>query len=99
MQEVPFELPFQPEVERFMVDCMEQVGTPPDHAELLASNLSEADYVGHFSHGLNRLEMYIKDIQNGMCDPKAKPVVLKEGPATAWVDGNNALGVVVGRER
>jgi hypothetical protein len=33
------------------------------------------------------------------CNPRADPVVLKEGPSTAWVDGNNGLGVVVGTFR
>lgn len=30
-----------------------------------------------------------------MCDNKATPKILKEFGATAWVDGKNALGVVV----
>lgn len=39
--------------------------------------------------------MYISDVENGTCDPKTLPKILKETPATAWVDGNNGLGVVV----
>ncbi len=31
-----------------------------------------------------------------VADPKATPTVLKEFGATAWVDGNNGLGVVIG---
>jgi LDH2 family malate/lactate/ureidoglycolate dehydrogenase len=38
-----------------MVDCMKEVGTPVDKASMLAANLTEADFRGHFSHGLNRL--------------------------------------------
>ena len=41
-------------------------------------------------------EMYMGDIECGSCDGKAKPVVVKESPATAWVDGKNGLGPVVG---
>ena len=51
---------FQREVERFMVDCMQCVGTPRDSAALLADNLTMADERGHFSHGLNRLAVYVK---------------------------------------
>jgi len=40
--------------------------------------------------------MYVTDIENQTTDANAKPVVLKESPATAWVDGNNGLGPVVG---
>lgn len=40
--------------------------------------------------------MYCNDIVSKSCDPSAKPVILKESAATAWVDGNNTLGAVVG---
>lgn len=40
--------------------------------------------------------MYIKDITNKACDSHAVPEILKESAATAWVDGKNAFGVVVG---
>jgi len=84
------------EVERFIVDCMVTVGTDKFRAQMLAANLTEADYRGHFSHGLSRLAMYVQDIQAGICSPNNDPKVLKEGPATAWIDGCNGLGVVVG---
>merc|ERR1712243_409943 len=84
------------EVERFIVDCLVQVDTEPRRAQMLAANLTEADYRGHFSHGLSRLAMYVTDIRAGICGPNNDPKILKEGPATAWVDGNNGLGVVVG---
>ena len=84
------------EVERFMVESMLKVGTEEHRAKMLAANLSEADYRGHFSHGLNRLAMYVRDCQSNLCQPNNDPVVLKKGPATAWVDGKNGLGVVVG---
>ncbi|KAL3288956.1 hypothetical protein HHI36_003400 [Cryptolaemus montrouzieri] len=84
------------EVKRFIYDCMSAVGTPEDYANQMAEILSEADYRGHFSHGMNRLEMYINQIETGLCNPKACPSILKDFGATAWVDGKNALGVVVG---
>lgn len=51
------ELPIIPvaEAKRFIKDCMEAVGTPEDHAVAMADLLVEADYRGHFSHGMNRL--------------------------------------------
>ena len=45
--------------------CMMHVDTRPSHAEVLADNLSMADYRGHYSHGLNRLDMYVNDIRSG----------------------------------
>ncbi|KAF5303725.1 hypothetical protein FQR65_LT00869 [Abscondita terminalis] len=84
------------EARRFMVDCMKAVGAPTKHAELLADLLVEADYRGIFSHGMNRLEIYMNDVRSGLCDSKAVPKILLETPATAWVDGQNGLGAVVG---
>lgn len=40
--------------------------------------------------------MYVNDIQHGTTSSTATPTILKESPATAWVDGNNGLGAVVG---
>jgi hypothetical protein len=40
--------------------------------------------------------MYIADVESKTTDPNAQPTVLKEFAATAWVDGNNGLGPVVG---
>lgn len=85
------------ESKRFMVDCFKAVGTPQKHAELMAELLVAADYRGHFSHGMNRLEMYLNDIEQKSINGAAEPKLLKESPATAWVDGCNGLGAVVGR--
>ncbi|GLG94584.1 Putative malate dehydrogenase [Gryllus bimaculatus] len=35
-------------------------------------------------------------IKRGLCDSAATPVILSESPATAWVDGCNGMGPVVG---
>ncbi|XP_052755782.1 uncharacterized protein LOC113521987 [Galleria mellonella] len=84
------------DVQRFMEDSFRAVGTPASEAKAQAALLLHADLTCHFSHGLNRLELYINDIKTGMADPKAKPIILKESAATAWVDGRNSLGATVG---
>lgn len=45
---------------------------------------------------MNRLEMYLNELEAGLCDGKAKPKILKETAATAWVDGCDGLGAVTG---
>lgn len=42
------------------------------------------------------VDMYVRDVKSKTCEGSAVPSVLKESSATAWVDGNNALGPVVG---
>lgn len=65
------------EIKRFMVDCFVAVNTPIKHAELMADLLVSADYRGHFSHGMNRIEFYINDIQTGALSNTAVPTILK----------------------
>lgn len=84
------------EVESFVERCMIAVGTDPHHSNALAQVLREADYRGHVSHGLNRLEIYVRDIKNGMMQGQGEPSIEKETGSTALVNGNNLLGPVVG---
>lgn len=85
------------EARRFIADCFVALKTPKEHADLMADLLVAADYRGHFSHGMNRLEMYLNDLRVESTDGAAVPKILKETPSTAWVDGCNGLGAVVGR--
>lgn len=75
---------------------MRKVGTRPSHAQSLSGNLVAADYRGHYSHGLNRLDMYVRDISSGITVSNGEPAILSERAATAYVDGCNLLGPVVG---
>ncbi|GFR84180.1 malate dehydrogenase [Elysia marginata] len=85
------------EMHQFVVRCMEAVGTKREHASALADLLVAADYRGHFSHGLNRLDMYVQDMKMGICRCDKEPEIIKETAATALVEGNNLLGPVVGK--
>ncbi|KAL3832501.1 hypothetical protein ACJMK2_024140 [Sinanodonta woodiana] len=85
------------EVYAFVVRCMGVVGINEDDAGALADLLVSADYRGHYSHGLNRLYIYIQDVKSGTTASNAKPEIVKETIATALVDGNNVLGPIVGR--
>lgn len=40
--------------------------------------------------------LYIRDLKKCLVDGKACPKIAKETKAIAWVDGNKALGAVVG---
>lgn len=42
------------------------------------------------------LDMYVREVKTKICEGAAVPTILKETSASAWVDGNNALGPVVG---
>ncbi|XP_067004736.2 uncharacterized oxidoreductase YjmC [Anabrus simplex] len=85
-----------PEVKRFIVDCLMKVGANRGPALEMAELLAAADYRGHYSHGMNRVDRYVNDIQKKIVEPNATPVILQETEATALVDGRNALGATVG---
>ncbi|KAJ8718044.1 hypothetical protein PYW07_005974 [Mythimna separata] len=80
------------DAQRFMVDCLRAAGAASKPAQQQAELLIQADRVGHPSHGMNRLELYVNDIQTGACEPNNEPKILKETEATAWVDSCNVLG-------
>ncbi|XP_028390797.1 uncharacterized protein LOC114515694 [Dendronephthya gigantea] len=82
------------EVSRFVQRCMCSVGTNSDHARQLAELLVAADCRGHFSHGLNRLGMYVRDIKSGTTLADGQPAIDKETVSTALVNANNILGPV-----
>lgn len=90
LQSTPFQLRI------FVLSCLESVGCTSDHAQQLADILICSDYRGHYSHGLNRLHIYVKDIAEKSTVVEGEPVILKQKGSTAWVDGSNLLGPVVG---
>ena len=81
----------------FVKRCMVATGVKESHAEDLASLLHAADTRGHFSHGLNRLGMYVNDVLDTSTAKVGEPTVLKETVATAHVDANNVLGPTAGK--
>jgi len=83
------------DVRNFIVRLMVRAGTNNTEANDLAKVLVDADYRGHFSHGINRLEMYFNDVRVGATASGGQPTILSEKGATAWIDGENLLGSTV----
>lgn len=82
------------EARDFIKRCIERCGSASEHAACLADVLVAADLRGHYSHGMNRLEMYAKELLSKQCDGMATPVIVKETCATAYVDARNGIGTV-----
>ncbi|XP_012275543.1 uncharacterized protein LOC105697099 [Orussus abietinus] len=85
------------EVVRFVADCLRKVGASPRDADVVGHHLMTADYRGHFSHGMNRVFMYVKDVQKKVTDPAGRPEVVVDFQAIAVVDGKNGMGQVIGK--
>lgn len=84
------------EARRFIIDCLLATKVPEKNAVALAELLVTADTMGHFNYGMNRLTTHIVSLQNQTVNGAAMPEIIKETPCTAWVDGRNGLGAVVG---
>lgn len=86
---------YNPETVRELVIAIAQeVGVPPSDAVLFADALIEADIRGTSTHGVSRLNIYIRRIQQGLIDPAATLTVERQRKATLVMDAGNGLGQV-----
>src|SRR5437764_5256701 len=70
-------------------------GLPEDDAQAVASLMVEADLRGSDTHGVVRLPLYVKRLQAGGINARPNIRVVRERPAAALVDGDNAMGHLV----
>ncbi|XP_078034874.1 putative oxidoreductase YjmC [Augochlora pura] len=85
------------DVIRFIRDCLCKAGITSEDGQVVGHHLMTADYCGHFSHGLNRLRLYVHDLETKITDAAAKPEIVNDFQAVALVNGNNGQGQVVGK--
>ena len=79
----------------FSRDVLVAVDVLPEHAEVTARRLLEADLRGRTGHGLIRVPQYVMRIEAGGINLRPEISVLRETPVSALVDGDNGLGQVV----
>ncbi len=88
---VPFEV-----LEKFNVEILVKAGIPEADARIIGDVLLQADKFGFDSHGVNRLKtIYLDRINDGILNPVTNYKILKEGPTTAVIDGQNGMGHVI----
>ena len=77
---------------RVFVSC----DMPQDDASTAADVLVTADTWGIDSHGVARLPAYFEMLRRGLINPRPQIKTVRDHPATAVVDADNGLGLVVG---
>lgn len=83
-------------IEQFMVKVLVNAGITEADARIIADVLIQADKLGFDSHGVNRLKsIYLDRIKEGILNPVTNYKVIKEGPTTAVLDGQNGMGQVI----
>lgn len=80
----------------FAERVFQAVGVHAEDAETAAAVMIEANLCGVDSHGVRMLPGYITLIRNGKINPGGRIKIIKESPVIAHLDGNLALGSVVG---
>jgi LDH2 family malate/lactate/ureidoglycolate dehydrogenase len=80
---------------KFIVDALTHVDVLPDHADVTAARLLEADLRGRDGHGIIRLPLYIRRIEAGGLNLRPQVTLQRESPVSALVEGDNGLGQVV----
>jgi LDH2 family malate/lactate/ureidoglycolate dehydrogenase len=81
----------------FAAALLQAAGVSPTDSSDVARALVDADARGVGSHGVARLPVYLDRIAAGGTSATATAQVERAHGAVAVVDGNNALGLVVGR--
>ena len=81
----------------FCVDVLGRLGVPADEARICAETLVEASLRGVDSHGISLLGTFAERIHSGQMRPGRRPLVRRETPATALVDGQHGLGPPLAR--
>ena len=69
-------------------------GVSQENAETVATELKNANLVGHDSHGVMRLMQYIEFIDQGHVQPNGDFEILQEKPGFAITDGHFQFGQV-----
>lgn len=83
------------DIHRFIRDALAKVGLPEADAETVAALMTRADVTGADAHGVFRLPQYVARIEDGGIATRPNIAVTRTAPATALVDGGNAMGHLV----
>lgn len=84
------------DLEDFCFRVFTKLGVSQADAKITSEILVMGDVRGVFSHGVARLGRYVKGLEDGIIDPKAKFIIEEEYLSTAKINAKNSLGQVVG---
>src|SRR5579862_6488442 len=73
-------------------------GSEGREAEIIASHLIDASFMGHDSHGVIRVSKYVEWLRAGHVRPNRHARVVADRGALVVVDGDFGFGQVIGRE-
>lgn len=81
-------------VRQLIISISRASGVPLSDAEIFADALIDADIQGTTTHGVSRLNIYIRRIQRGLIDPTAELQVERKNGSILTINANNGIGQV-----
>src|SRR6266704_2841810 len=83
-------------LEQFMAAALQKIGVPLKDAKLCANVVIAASKRGIDSHGVERFKPFYYDrVVTGIQNAKTELKIVREGPTTAVIDGQNGMGQVI----
>lgn len=82
-------------LERFVTAMLEKVAVPAENAIIMARALVASDLRGMNSHGILRLPIYIRRLQDGSFKSDRKGQIVRQTPGVVLIDGEDGLGAVL----
>lgn len=83
-------------LKNFCIAVFQGYGFPEEESRKITDVLLDADLSGIESHGIQRLIRYHHEITGGLVKTEAKPEIVKETPISAVIEGNDAMGQLLG---
>ncbi len=78
----------------FLTDVLIAGGFSSKNAQIIAEHLIDAEMKGVVSHGVNRLGLYINEVDRGVIDPTAEPTISTVRESLLSVNGQRGIGIV-----
>jgi uncharacterized oxidoreductase len=81
------------EAQDFIAAIFRAAGAEDDVAAEVAHHLVDAHLSGHASHGVLRAARYVRGIETGVLDPRARPAIVRERGTGAVFDARRGFGI------
>lgn len=82
------------DLKRCSKSVLTTVGVPAEDADIIVDSILYAHTRGKHTHGIGRMPIYVRKINEGLMNPQMPMTVIKERPATAVYDAENGFGQV-----
>ena len=83
----------QSKLNKFCTSVFKKLGMDNEKAKDTSEILVEADMMGHSTHGVRLLPLYIKDVEAGNMKPSGNQITLNDTGSCITIDGDNLPGI------